>query len=139
MRAALEAVEGAISSAFQLRDEARRHYAKYFATKGRLLALLGRFEDAVSAVEQGVDLENPSLDDYSLRLGEYHDIRERVLFRWYLTRVRQRLDDAEKRIQEDLRQLKGNVVELMGLLAAVIAFLVGAGPRYCGRRATPCG
>lgn len=122
LRDAVDLVDRAIALSWEANDEV---YAKYFATKARLLALLDRHSEAVEMLERAIDLEDPREADYAIRIGEYQHIREKILFRQYLSGVRARYDAMQRQASEELQHLRGNMVELIGLLAAVVAFLVG--------------
>ncbi len=60
---ALEAVERAIAL-----DPA---YAKYYCTKARILAIGGRYTDAVNLISHAISIEKSSRSDYALRIAEF--------------------------------------------------------------------
>ena len=71
-------------------------------------------------IDRAVELEPSDNPQYAIRLGDYQEIRTRVGFMEQTTRIRQQQEEALQRLEE----VRLRVVELLGLLAAVIAFLV---------------
>ena len=61
---ALSAVEGAI----ELDDK----YAKYHCTKGRILAMAKKYDEAEKSINRAISLENSKKNDYTLRISNYY-------------------------------------------------------------------
>lgn len=61
---ALSAVDRAI--------ELDQSYAKYHCTKGRILAMSGRYNEADISINRAISLENPKKNDYVLRISNYY-------------------------------------------------------------------
>ncbi|MFJ8582231.1 hypothetical protein [Micromonospora sp. NPDC093277] len=97
--------------------------AHYFETKGRLLALRGEFEAARSAVAQAIELEPRTSRDYLRRLTQYQTTRIRI----DLMQERARWAQAHGRFRTELAEFKAQQLQLLGLLAAVVAFIATAG------------
>jgi hypothetical protein len=95
-------------------------YARYFATQARLYSLLGRHSEAEAAVSEAIDKEAPGAEDYPIRIGEYQEIRLRIRFQQYRDQLEERVRKAVSRFEESRLEM----VQLLGLLAAVVAFLV---------------
>jgi tetratricopeptide (TPR) repeat protein len=114
-------------------DEAERHVdraitlsqgkvAHYFETKGRALALRGEFEAAHSAVAHAIELEPRTARDHLRRLTQYQSTRVRI----DLLQERARWVNAHREFRTELTEFKGQQLQLLGLLAAVVAFIATA-------------
>ncbi|MDG4797550.1 hypothetical protein [Micromonospora sp. WMMD1082] len=115
-------------------DEVERHVdraislsqggvAHYFETKGRVLALRGEFEAARAAVAQAIELEPRTSRDFLRRLTQYQATRVRI----DLMQERARWAQAHERFRTELSEFKAQQLQLLGLLAAVVAFIATAG------------
>lgn len=96
--------------------------AHYYETKGRVLALRGEFEAARAAVGQAIELEPRTSRDYLRRLTQYQATRVRV----DLMQERSRWARAHSRFRAELTEFKAQQLQLLGLLAAVVAFIATA-------------
>ncbi|MFG2054192.1 hypothetical protein ACGFI9_09180 [Micromonospora sp. NPDC048930] len=114
-------------------DEVERHVdraitlthgrvAHYYETKGRVLALRGEFEAARAAVAQAIELEPRASRDYLRRLTQYQATRVRI----DLMQERSRWARAHGRFRTELTEFKAQQLQLLGLLAAVVAFIATA-------------
>jgi hypothetical protein len=113
----LDEVERQVDRAISL---SRGSVGHYFETKGRVLALRGEFEAARSAVAQAVEIEPRGSRDFQRRLTQYQTTRVRI----DLMEERARWARAHERFQAELTEFKGQQLQLLGLLAAVVAFIV---------------
>jgi tetratricopeptide (TPR) repeat protein len=114
-------------------DEVERHVdravalsrggiAHYFETKGRVLALRGEYESARAAVSQAIELEPRTSRDYLRRLTQYQATRLRI----DLLQERSRWVASHDQFRTELVEFKGQQLQLLGLLAAVVAFIATA-------------
>lgn len=94
-------------------------YARYFATKADLLSKIGRYSEAKNLIQKAIEIEPSGRDDYALRIGDYQQIRLRIEFLEHS----HSLELKQKESIEMLDEVRLRVIELLGLLAAVIAFL----------------
>lgn len=117
-------------------------HAIFYATKARSLTLLGRYDDARDALDAAIDAEPTNTPQYDRRIAHYHDLRANVSVREHLAmlskqqsealRKLEELDrSAERRLTDIATQLTARVdevrlqlIQLLALLAAVIAFIV---------------
>jgi tetratricopeptide (TPR) repeat protein len=102
-------------------------YAKYHATLARLLVAQKRFTEAKDEITRAIELEPSTGSHYALRVGDYQDTRTSITFAERSEVLRQEQHDVLASFEHVRGQFEGlrlQVVELMGLLAAVIAFLV---------------
>jgi tetratricopeptide (TPR) repeat protein len=116
----LEEIERHVDRAIALTHGTAAHY---FETKGRVLAIRGEFEAARSAVAQAIELEPRSSRDYLRRLTRYQTTRVRV----DLMKERARWRRAHEDFRAELAEFKGQQLQLLGLLAAIVVFIVTAG------------
>jgi len=96
--------------------------AHYFETKGRVLALRSEFESARAAVAHAIELEPRTSRDYLRRLTQYQATRLRI----DLLEERARWVASHDRFRSELVEFKGQQLQLLGLLAAVVAFIATA-------------
>lgn len=117
-----------------------RKYAKFYCTKGRLIAVAGRYDDGVSLVRVAIDLEDSALTDYAIRIGDYqyfllrilaakneHVMRENMggqllALQGQVTRAESQVEDSVRRADDaSIRNL-----EFLGFFAALISFTIGS-------------
>ena len=135
LRAVLRRVNRAI--------EADPRRPRFRAVRAQLAALLGEFDSAVRAIDRALDLEDSGQLGYEVRVVEYHRIRADIVLRREVRAVRSQLDEATARVEEAMREqldrtareaetrlnaetgrLRSETLGSLGLLAAVIAFIV---------------
>ncbi|MEV6373587.1 hypothetical protein [Micromonospora musae] len=116
----LDEVERQVDRAISL---SQGRIAHYFETKGRVLALREEFEAARAAVAQAIELEPRTSRDYLRRLTQYQTTRVRI----DLMQERSRWAQAHERFRTELTEFKAHQLQLLGLLAAVVAFIATAG------------
>ena len=58
----------AVDRAIELDDK----YAKYHCTKGRILAMAKKYDEADKSISRAISLENPKKNDYVLRISNYY-------------------------------------------------------------------
>ncbi len=117
-----------------------RRYAKYYCTKGRLLAIGGQFEDAVSQARVAIDAEDSSKPDYAIRIGDYQYYLLRIQaakneadlaakLEAYGVVLAEKLDGAESKINEGVKRMDDSSIrnlEFLGFFAALISFTIGS-------------
>ena len=101
-------------------------YAKYYANRARILALQGNYNNSYQDIDKAIEIE--PLDDYTLwRANSYDEIRINILFQQRSTEINQqayRMKQEQERTRNQLASMRGETLTLLGLLAAVIAFVV---------------
>lgn len=112
-----------------LRTASRQHpdYAKYFATRARILSHQDNFAEAYRNVAIAIDLEPSSGRHYALRIGEYQATRMDIAFRENARKIDARVAESARAfasLHEEMASTRGQLIEILGLLAAVIAFVV---------------
>lgn len=135
LRSVLRSVDRAIES-----DPQR---PRYRAVRAQLTALLDEFDNAVRAIDRALDLEDSTQLGYEVRIVEYHRIRADIILRREVKAVRSQAKEAASRVEEAMRaqleqtaqetesrlnaeigRLRSETLGSLGLLAAVIAFIV---------------
>jgi hypothetical protein len=135
LKAAQDALDAAI---------ARTHgnYARYHATYARLLMLQEQYARAEEEVDQAIDREEPTKADYAIRIGEYQAIKLDIKVRHSIMRLTSEqtstvdkvqslqqsmvseLERVHGEIENRIGQARSEALQLLGLLAAVVAFIV---------------
>lgn len=108
-------------------------YARYHATHARIATLRGAFASARASIARAIESEDSSGAEYALRIGDYQLIRSRIQYAQEAERLGAKQEDAAR----ELRQIRSQVLEIMGLLAAVIAFITTAANIAAGQPARP--
>lgn len=102
-------------------------YAKYYSNRARILAAKGRYDESYRDIEKAIELETSEYDEYLLRIADYQSIHTTIQLSERLTEISQQAE-AMKREQEraskQVSSMRGETLTLLGLLAAVIAFVV---------------
>ena len=98
-----------------------RRYGKYYANRARLLALEDRYDEAARDIKTAMEVE-PSSDSpvYVLRLSHYEFIRARIEDR----RQQNEWFNEQRKVREEVRQTRSETMLMLGLLAAVVGFIV---------------
>lgn len=95
-------------------------YARHLVTKSRIVLLLGKYTEAKRLINEAIELEETSAADYSLRIGEFNATKIRIIVQEQkiTTNVR------TKSILKEVENLKVQLIELIGILVAVIALII---------------
>lgn len=97
-------------------------YPRYHATHARIATLRGAYGAARASIARAIEEENSSGAEYALRIGDYQLIRARIQHAQQAEALRVGQDEATA----ELRRIRAQILEIMGLLAAVIAFITTA-------------
>lgn len=119
--------------AVELSIQLDANYAKYYCTKGRLLAIKEKYGEAIESIKRAIDLEDSSETDYVIRLGNYQ---------YYLLMVQTKkynslLNNQLKKYDETIKVTKNEIdkkfqensikyLEFLGFFAAVVSFTIGS-------------
>lgn len=91
------------------------------------------FTAARASIARAIEDEDSTGAEYALRIGDYQLIRSRIQYAQEAERLGARQEEATR----ELRQIRSQVLEIMGLLAAVIAFITTAANIAAGQPARP--
>jgi len=95
-------------------------YAKFYCTKGRILAIDGDFEEADRLVERAIHMENSNRNDYAIRIGSYQYHRLQI-------QAKKQLKDSHMQEQlDDLKSAATSNIEVLSFFTAVISFVIGS-------------
>lgn len=108
------------ADAIHVAQRLKPDYAKFVALEARISALQGDFPTAKQRIGTAIEMESPSQPDYTIRLGDFAAIRSEIGF---LEQNAILLERQEEAIAE-MNSVRSDLVQLLGVLAAVIAFLV---------------
>lgn len=111
----LEEAEGEVSTAIALDAE----YAKYYATKSRILSQLGSDVSALEFANKAILLEDGTQAIGQARIESYRTLRTRIIS----DRAAKALQREQASAVAEFRGLRGELLSLLGLLAAVIALI----------------
>ncbi|MCK9899648.1 hypothetical protein MXD63_06120 [Frankia sp. Cpl3] len=94
-------------------------YPRYHATHARIATLRGAYGAARASISRAIEEEDSSSTEYALRIGDYQLIRARIQYAQQAEALRAGQEEATT----ELRRIRTQILEIMGLLAAVIAFI----------------
>ena len=101
-------------------------YAKYYANRARILSLQGAYEKAYQDIDKAIEIE--PFDDYTLwRVNSYESIRLNIRLQQHSADIKIQsgeMKQEQERARRQLGSMRGETLTLLGLLAAVIAFVV---------------
>lgn len=101
-------------------------YAKYYANRARILSLQGTYDEAHQDIDKAIEIE--TFDDYTLwRVNSYESIRLNIRLQQHSAELIVQSDEMkqeQERARRALGAMRGETLTLLGLLAAVIAFVV---------------
>ncbi len=97
--------------------------AHYHETKARILALRRDFDSARISLTRAIELEPRDGRDHHRRLTHYHTTRIRI----DLLEQQARWDEMQETGRRELMEFKNQQLQLMGLLAAVVALIATGG------------
>jgi hypothetical protein len=101
-------------------------YARHHATYARLHTLREEYSAAERELDLAVDLEERG-DDWAVRIGEYEALRlsnRAAELHGEQRRTVQRLDEIRESLEIRIGAVRSEAFQLLGLLGAVIAFVV---------------
>lgn len=108
---------------------AQEDYPKFRCTQGRLLSLLGRFEEAERLIQSAIDREPSSQTDYVLRIGSYQYSLLMVQERRQITRMKEEMDACVRWMEAEHSKIQDSLlknIEYLGLFAGIVSFVIGS-------------
>lgn len=117
--ALLEEADRAVSAAIAAPGGQHGHY---YETLARLHVLRRDYAAARSAITEAIQLEPSDSPDFYRRLARYQATRVRI----DLVEERDRMAERQDTFRAELERFRTQQLELLGLLAAVVAFVVSA-------------
>ena len=139
----LDSAVAAIDQALELESD----YAKFYCTKGRLLALQGEFDKGQKSILKAIDKENSNEKDYAIRINEYMYIMTRIEREQMLKFSEKQIEEvsaqatklkadaarlqleSENRIMElklSLEEVRTQNLQILGFFTAIISFTIAS-------------
>jgi tetratricopeptide (TPR) repeat protein len=94
-------------------------YARYYQTLALAELACGNYQAAREAIGSAIDLEPSAGTNYALRIGDYNVVRVKIDVAESVKEVRTLHSNAA----EEMRLLRSDMTQLLGILAAVIALI----------------
>lgn len=76
--------------------ELEPHYAKFYCTKGRILALKEKYAEAIDLINQAISKENSTRPDYALTIMNYQINKMSIQMRWQKSEFESKLRKQEE-------------------------------------------
>nr|DAW20649.1 MAG TPA: hypothetical protein [Caudoviricetes sp.] len=111
----------AINSAIQRDSE----YARYYCTKGRILSLMGRYDEADEQIYTAIIKEDSTKVDYAIRISKYQYYKIQ-------NQYKKQLNDLQTQIkneQEEISRMNNSVIsniETITLFSGIVSFVLGS-------------
>lgn len=106
-------------------------YAKFEATLARWYLASGRMEEARSATERAMDLEDSSHEDYALRIGDYIHLQNQIelkeaqrALQEQVELVRAESDRAQQEVKRFVTEVQIRYLELLGFFSVIIGLVL---------------
>ncbi|HXA17368.1 MAG TPA: hypothetical protein VN380_10265 [Thermoanaerobaculia bacterium] len=93
---------------------------RYLAVMAQILARRGRFADARAFITDAMSIEDSTHSQYSIRIARYESVRSEIMLRESAYTLSSRLEGAIR----DFDDTRGSLIQLVGLLAAVLALVI---------------
>lgn len=118
----------------------KHDYAKFYCTKGRLLAQRGLFEEAQKNIIHAIDIENPASNDYAMRISDYKNYLSIIKTKKLYTKVVREIEEAKSSIlsseesiqqvaahtKEQMEHMKTQNLQMLAFFTAIISFIIGS-------------
>jgi tetratricopeptide (TPR) repeat protein len=111
----------AVSLATQAAGESG--YPRYYQTLAFVYIEAGQYGLARDAISKAIDDEPSGSADYALRIADYNETRIRVDVEESLSKINR----AQAAAEQDLRSMRSEMLQLLGLFTAIIALLTLTG------------
>ena len=105
-------------------------YAKFFCTYGRLLAVSGKYSEALEKLNTAIDKEDNSSSNYPIRVGRYLTFIQQVRSQQQAELNKHAADEQLKNVVQKLEdQTKDSTtksMEFLGLFSGIVSFTIGS-------------
>lgn len=97
--------------------QARPEYGKSYLIRGRALAVVNRFGEAIDDINRAIELEDSSKEDYAERIADryFHKMRIEVAQQQY------ELTEKTETVTRRIENIQSRFVQLLGFFAAILA------------------
>lgn len=103
------------------------NHAVYYSTQGRLLALIGKYEQGEEKLKKALDLEEVNDKDSMIRIGEYNFYLLQIKVMMESQQVKHRINDFNsvfEGIKNDLDSVKTQYLEYLAFFSSVLAYIL---------------
>lgn len=118
---ALDAVTDALEKA---------DYAKFYCTRARLLALDGKYDEALMSINEAIDKEDSGRPDYAIRVGRYltysQQFRAKKEIKAMESAMQASLEQYKDALEEQEKQTLVKNMEFLGLFSGIVSFTIGS-------------
>jgi len=129
-----------IEYAINLTDD----YAKFYCTRGRLIAEQGNYDEAIENIALAIELEDSSRTDYAMKIAEYQYYRLIVIMKKQNEKIQNDFDNYNIKINditqeaqntfnesvkissEKINQYFSKNIEFVALFAGIMTFAIGS-------------
>lgn len=108
-------------------------YARFHCTRGRLLALLGKYSEAKQAIHEAIDQEVSTSKDYTIRVNEFQSHLMRIqtmeTAKSILTKLentQKEFESSKKEMQDSMEKLQKDNLQFLGFFVAIISLTIGS-------------
>jgi tetratricopeptide (TPR) repeat protein len=108
-------------------------YAKYYCTKGRLLAIEEKYDEAKESIRRAIDIEDSGKIDYVIRLGNYQYYLLLVQNNQYNKLIDDQMIENQKTMNKTVEDIDNKLketniknLEFLGFFAAIVSFTIGS-------------
>jgi F0F1-type ATP synthase assembly protein I len=105
-------------------------YAKFYCTYGRVLALLGDLDGAMSNVSRAISFEKSSRKDYSIRIGQYSSYYQQFRAQKKLEEQKAAIDakveEVNLQMEASEKESMAKNMEFLGLFSGIVSFTIGS-------------
>lgn len=115
-------------------------YAKFYCTRGRILAQNQKFEEAKLNILQAMDLETSTSNDYALRLNNYQNVLLKIktleLYESVIADIQESkaivlsaqnsIEEAVTSSQATMESMKAQNLQMLAFFTAIISFIIGS-------------
>jgi uncharacterized membrane protein YphA (DoxX/SURF4 family) len=108
-------------------------YAKFHCTRGRLLALLGKYAEAKLAIHEAIDQEVSTSKDYAIRVNEFQAHLMRIQTMETATSILTQLENTQKEFEASknemhtsMDKLQKDNLQFLGFFVAIISLTIGS-------------
>lgn len=112
-----------------IEESIEKPYAKFFATKARLLAQVGQYQQAYDEIERAKRVENSQASGYEMKILNYINSESKIQSLEAEDKLKafySQLEESKIEIKEKFAIERKRNVEYMGIFIAIISFIVGS-------------
>lgn len=106
-----------------------REHPKIYATLGRLYAFTNEYDKAISSINKAIDIEDSTLRDYSIRIGDYQSIIAKINIKKYYDHEMEKLLELKNEVQmikSEVEKSKIENISFLGFFTALLSLIIGS-------------